>query len=261
MSVDPEPDLANDAVNPSGPLPAATDAEHITVQSGDPNADGVELGGYAWWASDPAPAVLFLHGWGQDASYHYDRARDLHARGWNAVSLGLRGWPGSGGEDEYGLHADDDLGAALRMINARASVTETLVLGFSMGGLIGAVGVANAGGAAGLVMVSSPTDIPSAYRDTGRDMLRTYYDAILTEGQWTGCSPITYAAELTLPTLIVVGTEDRMIPPSQGRALAAALPAAQLLEIDGMRHAPTGDDWAIIMSRLRDLVSSGARSG
>lgn len=254
MSVDPDQDLANDAVNPSGPLPVAADAEPVTVQSGDPNTDGVELGGYAWWASDPAPAVLFLHGWGQDASYHYGRARDLRARGWNAVSLGARGWPGSGGEDEYGLHADDDLGAALRVINAHPSVTETIVVGFSMGGLIGAVGVATAGGAAGLVMVSSPTHIPSAYRDTERDMLRTYYDAVLRDGQWTGCSPITYIAELILPTLIVIGTEDRMIPPSQGRAFAAALPAAELLEIDGMRHLPSEDDWATIMDRTVNLV-------
>ena len=254
MTVEPEQDLASGAVNPSGPLPAATDAEPVTVESGDPNTDGVELGGYAWWASDPAPAVLFLHGWGQDASYHYGRARDLHARGWNAVSLSLRGWPGSGGDDEYGLHADDDLGAALRMINAHPSVTGTVVLGYSMGGLIGAVGIANAGGAAGLVMVNSPTDIPAAYRDTGRDMLRTYYDAILTEGQWTGCSPITYAAKLTMPTLIVVGAEDRMIPPSQGQALAAVLPTAQLFEIDGMRHAPSDEDWALIMDRTVDLL-------
>ncbi|PRZ43582.1 serine aminopeptidase S33 family [Antricoccus suffuscus] len=254
MTFNSEQSLVDDAVNPYGPLPAATDAEPVTVQSGDPNTDGAELGGYAWWASDPAPAVLFLHGWGQDASYHYGRARDLHARGWNAVSLGLRGWPGSDGEDEYGLHADDDLGAALRMLNARPSVTGTVVLGFSMGGLIGAVGVANAGGAAGLVMVSSPTDLPAAYRDTGRDMLRTYYDATLTDGQWTGCSPITYVAELTVPTLVVVGTEDRMIPPSQGRALAAALPSAQLLEIEGMRHVPADEDWALIMERTLDLL-------
>jgi pimeloyl-ACP methyl ester carboxylesterase len=42
--------------------------------------------------------------------------------------------------------------------------------------------------------------------------------------------------DLTLPALVVHGTRDRVVLPSGGRATAAAIPGAELLEIDGMGH-------------------------
>jgi pimeloyl-ACP methyl ester carboxylesterase len=39
-----------------------------------------------------------------------------------------------------------------------------------------------------------------------------------------------------VPTLVVHGTEDRMVHVSGGRATAAAIPGAELLLIDGMGH-------------------------
>jgi pimeloyl-ACP methyl ester carboxylesterase len=41
---------------------------------------------------------------------------------------------------------------------------------------------------------------------------------------------------LSIPTLVVHGTADRMVHPSGGRATAAAVPGAELLLIDGMGH-------------------------
>lgn len=41
---------------------------------------------------------------------------------------------------------------------------------------------------------------------------------------------------LAMPALVVHGTRDRVIKPSGGRATAAAIPGAELLEIDGMGH-------------------------
>jgi pimeloyl-ACP methyl ester carboxylesterase len=40
------------------------------------------------------------------------------------------------------------------------------------------------------------------------------------------------------PTLVVWGAEDALIPPSQGRRLAAAIPGARFVSIPGVGHAP-----------------------
>ncbi|MFE3526454.1 alpha/beta fold hydrolase [Streptomyces sp. NPDC059161] len=46
-------------------------------------------------------------------------------------------------------------------------------------------------------------------------------------------------AEVRAPALVVHGTEDRPIPISEGRSLAAALPAATFVPIPGAGHTPS----------------------
>ena len=41
---------------------------------------------------------------------------------------------------------------------------------------------------------------------------------------------------LSVPTLVIHGTADKMVHPSGGRATAAAIPGAELVLIDGMGH-------------------------
>jgi pimeloyl-[acyl-carrier protein] methyl ester esterase len=44
--------------------------------------------------------------------------------------------------------------------------------------------------------------------------------------------------QLSMPALVIAGQRDRVIRPSAGRALAAALPRASYVEIAGAAHAP-----------------------
>jgi|CXWL01.1.fsa_nt_gi pimeloyl-ACP methyl ester carboxylesterase len=41
------------------------------------------------------------------------------------------------------------------------------------------------------------------------------------------------------PTLVIVGSEDRLTPPDVARAMAAAIPGATLVEVTGAGHLPT----------------------
>ena len=43
--------------------------------------------------------------------------------------------------------------------------------------------------------------------------------------------------EIRAPTVVVHGTADPMFPLAHGRALAAAIPGARLLALDGFGHA------------------------
>jgi 3-oxoadipate enol-lactonase len=47
---------------------------------------------------------------------------------------------------------------------------------------------------------------------------------------------------IAAPVLVVHGVEDRMVPPANGRALAAAIPRAELLLLDDAAHLYTTDD-------------------
>ena len=56
------------------------------------------------------------------------------------------------------------------------------------------------------------------------------------------------------PTLVIHGTEDRLVPPSGGRATARAIPGARLLMIDGMGHDLPRALWP----RLLDAIEHNA---
>ena len=50
-------------------------------------------------------------------------------------------------------------------------------------------------------------------------------------------SPETFAA-IRIPTLVLVGEADKVIPPAQSRSLAAAIPGAKLVAYPGVGHVP-----------------------
>jgi pimeloyl-ACP methyl ester carboxylesterase len=53
------------------------------------------------------------------------------------------------------------------------------------------------------------------------------------------------------PTVVVHGTDDPAFPPAHGRALAAAIPGARLVEVDGFGHATLPRDaWPLLLSSL-----------
>lgn len=59
---------------------------------------------------------------------------------------------------------------------------------------------------------------------------------------------------LTMPVTVVHGTRDRVILPSGGRATAAAIPQAELIELDGMGHDLPRWTWPSLV----DAIARGA---
>ncbi|CAO5246411.1 alpha/beta fold hydrolase [Frankia sp. AgKG'84/4] len=64
-------------------------------------------------------------------------------------------------------------------------------------------------------------------------------------------------AGLTTPTLVVHGGADPLIPVIGGRLTAVAIPAAELLEIDGMGHELPRPVWERVLDKLEDVVDRG----
>ena len=65
---------------------------------------------------------------------------------------------------------------------------------------------------------------------------------------------------IAAPTVVIHGTTDRMIRPSGGRATAAAIPGARLVEIDGMGHDLPAGAWDTIVDAIADNAARASAS-
>jgi pimeloyl-ACP methyl ester carboxylesterase len=65
---------------------------------------------------------------------------------------------------------------------------------------------------------------------------------------------------LTIPTLVIHGEEDPLVPPDNGRQTAAALPNARLIMIPDMGHNLPERVWPDVVDAIVALAGSAARS-
>ena len=78
-------------------------------------------------------------------------------------------------------------------------------------------------------------------------------------------SSIPFLGAIHAPTLVVTGTRDRVVPPSNSRVLARRIPGAQLVELPGVGHDVQRDravgDVAGAVRRFLDSPDPGTRDG
>ena len=63
---------------------------------------------------------------------------------------------------------------------------------------------------------------------------------------------------LDMPALVIHGTRDRIVKPSGGQATAAAIPGAELLEIEGMGHDLARWTWPQVLDGIERTVQRGS---
>ena len=106
---------------------------------------------------------------------------------------------------------------------------------------------------------SHPEDPVNTRVRAGEAYDRAYYPegatrqlaAMLASGDRTG-----RLRQLRLPTLVIHGLQDPLIQPDGGRATAAAIPGAQLLELADMAHDLPAHLWPALV----DAIDRNARS-
>jgi len=64
---------------------------------------------------------------------------------------------------------------------------------------------------------------------------------------------------LDLPTVVLHGTKDPLVPPRAGRATAAAIPGAHLVELEGMAHDVPRQMWRQVIDAIVENTSRAAR--
>ena len=59
---------------------------------------------------------------------------------------------------------------------------------------------------------------------------------------------------LSIPTTVIHGTDDRLVPPKAGKETAEAIKGSRLVEIEGMGHSMPEETWPEIFRVFDDLV-------
>ena len=229
------------------PAEAGLQYEDVTFTA----ADGTELHGWFLPArtDEVEGTVIHLHGNAQNVSTHVAAVWWLPRHGFQVFTFDYRGYGHSEGSPSFsGVHQDAE--AALSTLIERDDVDpgRVLVLGQSLGASIAITAVARWDGEppAGVV-AESPFD---SYRGITREKLGNFWLTwpLQYPLSWLvsdAYAPIDHVAELSpTPLLLVVGGDDRTVPPIHGERLyEAAGPPRYLWTIEGATHnAPLADD-------------------
>ncbi len=72
---------------------------------------------------------------------------------------------------------------------------------------------------------------------------------------WRTTGPAPAASEVACPATVVIGRGDKMTPPKSGRALATALPTANVVELDATGHMMMIEHPVGVKRAIRDTVA------
>ncbi|WP_410636237.1 alpha/beta hydrolase [Amycolatopsis sp. cmx-4-83] len=229
------------------PVPAAASvlpgAEDVRLRTGD----GLELGAWFVRPREPSATVLVAGGNGGNRAGRAPLAAKLVEAGLAVLLVDYRGYGGNPGDpSEAGLALD--VRAAHRFLTEERRVPpeRLLYLGESLGCAV-VTELATAHPPAGVLLRSPFTDLAAVGAEVYpylpvRLLLR---DRFPVEEQ---------VARVRVPTTVVLGGADSIVPPSQSRAVAAAA-AARVVEIPGADHNdPALLDGPELIDAVRALV-------
>lgn len=222
------------------PPPELTAVVSVWFESGD----GTRLHGWFIPAADGtprdrAPTVLHVHGNAGNIESHVWFTEFLPAAGFNLFIFDFRGYGRSEGAARRRRPLIADTAAALDMLLARPDVDPARIGMYAQ----------SLGGAIGLNVMAERSELRSAVVMSGFSSWRDIA-AGAVGGDPPGAvsrllarvlikdhdRPDDAIARIDRPLLVIHGTDDRIVPASHGRRLAAAGPTASLLEIAGGDH-------------------------
>jgi hypothetical protein len=180
-------------------------------------------------AQGDGPVVVHFHGNGEQVGYLGFLANEWADRGVSFVAVEYPGYPGtSGGPSEDGLIEAGE--AALKHLTTTLGIDRKRIVleGQSVG-----TGVATALAARGwgtkLVLLSPYTSLP----DVGAKAMPFVPVRLLMRDRFNSESR---ASEIKVPTLIVHGTNDQVIPYELGELMSKAISGAKLLAVEKAGH-------------------------
>lgn len=239
---------------PGGDAPSVEEAlpgaEEISLST----EDGLELA--AWFLppsseTDREQAVLYLPGNAGDRSSRTGIATELSDRGFGVLLLDYRGFGGNpGSPSEEGLARDAQAGV-VALEDQGYHPEDLIYMGESLGTGV-AAGLHHEVSPAGLVLRSPFTDLASLGQE--------HYPALPVQMVLRDEFPIVeQVSESEVPTTVIYGDEDEIVPADQSREVAAAAgqDLAEELEIPGAQHNDPvmfGPEVADAVVRLADSV-------
>lgn len=212
-------------------------------------ADGVIVHALELPAPPGARTVVHFHNNRETAEAPAELARSLRALGLGVLLVEYRGYGSSrdaAPSSETGLYLDAE--AALDMLAGRGIGPEHIVLwGTSLGTGVAAE-MARRGRGGRLVLVTPYTSIPDVVNGVApfvpaRTLLTDHFDTL------------SKAGDIRVPTLVIHGDADEIVPYAMGERLSRAIRGARLVRVEGGRH---GD---LFMREGRRLLAEIAALG
>lgn len=214
--------------------------------------------------SDDKPALLLVHGAG---GRHIDwPSKVRHLPNIRVVALDL---PGHAQSDQPGRTSIDAYADDVQAVIEKLALEKVVVAGHSMGGAITqSLALRGLPQLSGIILLStgaklrvSPAILDNivpnfntainiitqyAWSKNARPVLVGLSKRLMAEtapqvlhGDFSACNAFELTGRLQyihLPTLVLVGSADRMTPPKYNRYLADEIPQAKYIEIDGAGH-------------------------
>jgi uncharacterized protein len=214
-----------------GPVPAAATvlpgARDVVLET----SDGLRLG--AWFVPGrdaAAPAVLVANGNGGHRGLRAPLAAALARRGLAVLLFDYRGYGGNpGSPSEAGLARDVRAARAHLLEKAGVPPGRLLYLGESLGAAV-VTELATEHPPAGLVLRSPFVDLAAVGAE--------HYPFLPVRALLRDRYPVAERiATVRVPTTVVLGDADSIVPPAQSRAVAAAAASLhRLVEVPGADH-------------------------
>lgn len=209
--------------------PAATPpgAKDVVLSTGD----GLELA--AWWfpaGAGDAPAVLVANGNGGHRGLREPLARALQREGLAVLLFDYRGYAGNpGSPTEAGLAADVRAARTFLVEDAGVPPERLVYFGESLGAAV-VTELATEHPPAGLVLRSPFEDLAA--------VAGVHYPFVPARLLLRDRFPVAeQVARIDVPTIVVFGGEDSIVPPEQSRAVAeAAAGLERVVEVPGADH-------------------------
>lgn len=221
------------------PTPDDFVVHRLVARDGAP-VHAIELPGGA-----DAKTVVYFHNNRMTAESSAGVARALRDRGLGVLVVEYRGYGASrgGAPTEDGLYGDAD--AALDMLAARGIGPGRVVLcGASLGTGVAAE-MARRGRGGSLVLVTPYTSIPDLVTDAAplvpaSVLMADHFDTL------------SKARDIRVPTLVIHGDADEIVPFAMGMRVAGAIEGARVLRVPNGRH----DLFACDGARLVDAIAA-----
>lgn len=233
-----------------GPVPRAGDVLPGARDVRLTTADGLTLG--AWYVPATGPdlgyTVLVANGNGGNRTYRASLAEALRAEGFSVLLFDYRGYGGNPGDPtEAGLALD--VRAARDYLVARTSQDRLIYFGESLGGgVVAELAVEHP--PAGLLLRSPYTELA----DTAAEHYPFLPVRLLLKDRFP---VVEHVRRIRVPTVVVYGTGDSIVPPEQSRAVADA--AAGPVTVVELRDADHNDPVLVtgdrVVGAVVDLVS------
>lgn len=192
--------------------------------------DGVRVHAFELFGEPGGRVFVIFHNNRQTIGDALDLARALQARGHGAMLVEYRGYGVSaddGATTEEGIY--DDAEAALDHLRSAGVPAARIVLfGTSLGSGVAAE-MARRGRGGALVLVAPYTSIP----DLVRDSVPLAPADLIVEDRF---DTLSKSPEIHVPTLIIHGDADEIVPFWMGQRLSSSIAGARLLRVPGGHH-------------------------